>query len=143
MDAVLQNEAISRALLIVALGDSTTAGAPGFRSPIEVPPDGRGNVESQYAYWLAAMHPNWRVLNHGVKGDRTDQIAARFRRDVVPLAPDVLIVIAGGNDIYQRREVSESQRALLEIYEGAHAAGIGLVIAGSVLPCNLAFTTHL
>ena len=38
--------------LIVALGDSTTAGTPGFRSPVEAPPDGAGDVESQFAYWL-------------------------------------------------------------------------------------------
>jgi len=43
-------------LVVVALGDSTTAGTPGFQSPVEAPPDGRGNVESQYPYWLAAMH---------------------------------------------------------------------------------------
>ena len=34
---------------IVALGDSTTAGTPGFLSPLESPPDGRGDVESQFA----------------------------------------------------------------------------------------------
>src|SRR5438876_193409 len=62
---------------IVALGDSTTAGTPGFKSPIEAPPDGRGNVESQYAYWLMKTHPDWRVLNRGVNGERTDQIHAR------------------------------------------------------------------
>ena len=29
---------------IIALGDSTTAGTPAFLSPIEAPPDGRGDV---------------------------------------------------------------------------------------------------
>src|SRR5436190_19180560 len=66
---------------IVALGDSTTAGTPGFKSPIEAPPDGAGNVESQYAYWLMKTHPDWRVLNRGVDGERSDQIRARFERD--------------------------------------------------------------
>ena len=37
---------------IIALGDSTTAGTPGFLSPLEAPPNGRGDVTSQYAYWL-------------------------------------------------------------------------------------------
>ena len=36
-------------ITIVALGDSTTAGTPAFKSPIEAPPNGSGNVESQYA----------------------------------------------------------------------------------------------
>ena len=48
---------------VVALGDSTTAGTPGFQSPVEAPPDGAGNVESQFAYWLMQAHPDWRVLN--------------------------------------------------------------------------------
>ncbi len=39
-------------LTIVGLGDSTTAGTPGFRSPLESPPDGAGDETSQYAYWM-------------------------------------------------------------------------------------------
>ena len=35
---------------IIALGDSTTAGTPGFLSPLEAPPNGRGDVTSQYVY---------------------------------------------------------------------------------------------
>jgi hypothetical protein len=34
------------------LGDSTTAGQPQFLSPLEAPPAGRENPESQYAYWM-------------------------------------------------------------------------------------------
>ena len=40
-------------------GDSTTAGTPAFKSPVEAPPVGAGNVESQYAYWLMQAHPDW------------------------------------------------------------------------------------
>src|SRR5687768_8723006 len=36
--------------VIVALGDSTTAGTPAFRSPVEAPPNGDGNKESQFAH---------------------------------------------------------------------------------------------
>ena len=42
----------SATVKIVALGDSTTAGTPGFKSPLEAPPNGRGDETSQYAYWL-------------------------------------------------------------------------------------------
>src|SRR5689334_8924636 len=74
-------------LKIVALGDSTTAGTPGFRSPLESPPDGSGDETSQFAYWLMQSHPKWVVLNRGVNGQRSDQIHARFDRDVVQNAP--------------------------------------------------------
>ncbi len=70
---------------IVALGDSTTAGTPGFQSALEVPPDGRGDETSQYAYWLMRAHPDWEVLNRGVNGERSDEIAARLARDVIGL----------------------------------------------------------
>ena len=39
---------------IVALGDSTTAGTPGWLSPLESPPAGAGDETSQYAYWLVS-----------------------------------------------------------------------------------------
>jgi lysophospholipase L1-like esterase len=66
-------------MTIVALGDSTTAGTPGFKSPIEAPPDGAGDIESQYAYWLTRAHPDWRVLNHGVNGERSVRYASASR----------------------------------------------------------------
>ena len=85
---------------IVALGDSTTAGTPGFQSPVEVPPEGQGNPESQFAYWLMRAHPDWQVLNRGVNGERTDQISARFERDVLPAQPDAVVIIAGTAVVY-------------------------------------------
>jgi lysophospholipase L1-like esterase len=123
--------------VIVALGDSTTAGTPEFKSPIEAPPDGAGNRESQFAYWLMRRHPGWKVLNRGVNGERTDQIAARFDRDVVAARPAVVIILAGVNDVYQGRSVAEVIRQLRAMYDRASAAGIP-VVAGSIVPYNTA-----
>jgi lysophospholipase L1-like esterase len=72
---------------IVAMGDSTTAGTPGWRSPVEAPPDGAGDRTSQYAFWLMEAHPAWDVMNRGVNGERSDQILSRFDRDVLALDP--------------------------------------------------------
>ncbi len=124
-------------ITIVALGDSTTAGTPAFKSPIEAPPHGAGNVESQYAHWLMQSHPDWRVLNRGVNGERTDQIRARFSRDVVDATPDLVVIIGGVNDVYQGRPAESAERELEAIYDAAREAGIP-VIAGSVLPYNSA-----
>jgi hypothetical protein len=57
-------------LTIAAMGDSTTAGTPGWKSPVEAPPNGEGDERSQYAYWLMRAHSNWVVLNRGVNGSR-------------------------------------------------------------------------
>jgi len=122
---------------IVALGDSTTAGTPGFLSPIEAPPDGRGDETSQYAYWLMRSHPEWDVLNRGVNGERSDEIESRFDRDVVGGSPAAVVIIAGVNDIYQGRTVEHVIGRLRAIYARAAAAGIR-VVAGSILPYNTA-----
>jgi lysophospholipase L1-like esterase len=122
---------------IVALGDSTTAGTPGFLSPLEAPPDGDGDITSQFAYWLARTHPEWRVLNRGINGQRSDEIRARFERDVVAAGADAVIVIAGVNDIYQGRPAESVERELASIYEAALARRMALV-AGTIVPYNTA-----
>src|SRR5438093_13752620 len=79
---------------IVGLGDSTTAGTPGFESPLEAPPDGRGDVESQYTYWMMKLHPEWLVLNRGINGQRSDEIRERLERDVLREECDYAIILA-------------------------------------------------
>jgi lysophospholipase L1-like esterase len=123
--------------LIIAAGDSTTAGTPGFTPPIEAPPDGAGNVESQFAHWLMQQHPEWRVLNRGVDGERSDQIRARFVRDVSALKPDAAIVLAGVNDIYQGRSADAVTRELDAMYAAARLARVP-VVAATIIPYDTA-----
>jgi lysophospholipase L1-like esterase len=124
-------------ITIVALGDSTTAGTPLFKSPVEAPPAGEGDVRSQFAWWLMRARPDWRVLNRGVNGERTDQIAARFDRDVLAHHPRALILIAGVNDVYQGRTAAEVTAELAVLYRRAAAADIP-VVAGSIVPYDTA-----
>ena len=123
--------------VIVALGDSTTAGTPAFRSPIESPPTGAGDEHSQYAYWLMQKHPDWRVLNRGVNGERTDEIAARFDRDVLAAHPRLVVILAGVNDVYQGLPADRVTSQLRAMYDRAIAAGIA-VVAASIIPYNSA-----
>jgi len=122
---------------IVALGDSTTAGTPAYRSPIEAAPNGSGNVESQYAYWLMQNHPDWQVLNRGVNGERSDQIRVRFARDAAAAKPAVVVIIAGVNDVYQGRSAASVELELEAMYDAARAARI-VVVGGSIIPFNSA-----
>ncbi len=123
--------------IIVALGDSTTAGTPLFKSPVEAPPRGEGDETSQFSYWLMQTHPEWDVRNRGVNGERSDQIAARWDRDVAADRPAAVIIIAGVNDVYQGRPVDHVTSQLRAMYDRASAAGIP-VIAGSIVPYNTA-----
>jgi lysophospholipase L1-like esterase len=122
---------------IVGLGDSTTAGTPGFLSPLEAPPNGRGNIESQYAYWMMQIHPEWIVLNRGVNGERSDEILARFERDVLPELPNYVVILAGVNDVYQGVPIEPITENLIAMYEKATAAKIR-AIAATILPYNTA-----
>lgn len=124
-------------IVIVALGDSTTAGTPLFKSPVEAPPAGSGDERSQYAYWLHSRHPDWQVLNRGVNGERSDQIAARFDRDVVQAQPAAVVIIAGVNDVYQGRPAAAVTAQLRAMYDRAATARIP-VVAGSIVPYNSA-----
>jgi lysophospholipase L1-like esterase len=133
---------LASVLTIIALGDSTTAGTPGFKSPLEAPPDGSGTVESQYAYWLMKTRPDWRVLNRGVTGERSDQIRARFERDVIAETkkgdgPFLAVIIAGVNDVYQGRTAETVERELHAMYDAARAARLPLV-AGTIIPYDTA-----
>ena len=121
------------------MGDSTTAGTPGWKSPIEAPPSGEGDPTSQYAWWLTRDEPDWEVLNHGVNGERSDQIRARFERDVVAHKPSAVVIIAGVNDVYQGRDVNHVTEQLGAMYDLAEHAAIA-VIAGSIVPYNTATT---
>ena len=119
------------------MGDSTTAGTPGWKSRIEAPPDGTGEETSQYAWWLMRDEPEWEVLNHGVNGERSDQIRARFERDVIAHAPAAVVIIAGVNDVYQGREAAHVIEQLAGMYSQALDAKIP-VVAGTIVPYNTA-----
>ena len=120
---------------IVAVGDSTTAGTPAFLSPLESPPNGEGDRESQYSYWLMRKHPDWNVLNRGINGERSDQILERFRRDVVEEEPKIAVILAGVNDIYQGLPSDYPARNLSKMYSMASRAGI-VPVSCTVLPYN-------
>lgn len=129
-----------RGVTIVGLGDSTTAGTPGFLSPLEAPPDGEGDRESQYAYWMMRAHPEWTVLNRGVKGQTSAEVRARFERDVTSVHPDYVIVLAGVNDIHGGLEPEVVERNLSAMYADAIDAAV-VPVAATVLPYDRA-TPH-
>src|SRR3954467_12283660 len=80
-----------RPIMIVALGDSTTAGTPFFSSPLEVPPDGSGDPEGQYAFWMMRRRPQWKVINQGIRGQTSTFIRARLP-DALKLGPRYIVI---------------------------------------------------
>ncbi len=122
---------------IVGLGDSTTAGTPGFRSPLEAPPNGDGNPESQYAFWMMRSHPEWTVLNRGVNGETAEEVRVRLPRDVLGPRPAYAIILAGVNDIFAGQRAETVERHLAAMYADVLDAGV-VPVAATVLPYNSA-----
>jgi lysophospholipase L1-like esterase len=82
---------------IVALGDSTTFGLN--------TQDGNYPAILQTLLNLAKAEDcnlQFEVINAGVEGYNSGQIFLHFQRDVIPLEPDMILVYAGWNDIYER-----------------------------------------
>jgi lysophospholipase L1-like esterase len=129
---------------VAALGDSITAGNPGYD------PDPRArralgfghDPRSQYEYWASRDDPRLRIRNCGVFGETTNQIAARLRS--CSHGADALIVQGGINDVAQslgqpaalrRLTLNRAVTNLGQMLETARGLGPRVLIA-NVLPWN-------
>jgi lysophospholipase L1-like esterase len=126
---------IEQTTLVAALGDSITAGSPGY----DPDPRQRDNLgfgadeKSQWEYWAQRKHSDLRFRNCGVYGERTDEIAARLEE----CAKDaqVLVVQGGINDIAQGRPVEPAAANLRRMVERGKELGLRVAIA-DLLPWN-------
>jgi lysophospholipase L1-like esterase len=85
--------------LVAALGDSITAGNPGYDPhPATRRRLGLGNnPRSQWEWWAQKEHPELEFRNCGVRGERTDEIARRLVDCVV--GADAVVIQGGINDL--------------------------------------------
>ena len=122
--------------VIAALGDSITAGSPGYDpDPAARTAFGFGDDErSSYPYWAEqASEEGLEIRNCGVFGERTDEIAARL--NACAEGTDGVIVQGGINDIAQRYDVGRAAENLRGIVQDAKALGLAVAIT-DVLPWN-------
>jgi lysophospholipase L1-like esterase len=122
-------------VLVVGLGDSITAGNPGWdpdpeRRKLEDPGD---DEASQYLYWAARANPGMRFRNHGVGGERTDEIRLRLEKAVEDA--DVVVVQGGINDIVQGRAIELASDDLLAMVRRSKEI-VPTVLLADVLPWN-------
>ena len=121
--------------LVATLGDSITAGSPGFD------PDPRmretlgfgADEKSQWQYWARKAHPDLRFRNCGVWSQRTEEIARRL--DACAKGAEVLVVQGGINDIAQGRGVEPAARNLRLMVRRGKELGLRVAIA-DLLPWN-------
>jgi lysophospholipase L1-like esterase len=102
---------------IYCLGNSLTAGYPGYSPSMDGISSGRGNIKSQYQYWLNNLTeeflksrmedlsdnqiPNLRFINKGIPGEVSRGLLNRIEPDLLladPI-PDYVIIVIGTNDL--------------------------------------------
>jgi lysophospholipase L1-like esterase len=116
-------------ILVAALGDSITAGSPGYD------PDPRqrkllgfgSDPHSQWEYWAQRKDPRLDVRNCGVYGERTGQIARRL--DACARGAAVLVIQAGIDDIVQGRPVGEAAGNLRRMVLRGRRLGLRVELA--------------
>lgn len=127
-------ESDTKATIVVsALGDSITAGNPGWDpDPVRRLSEG-DDPQSQYLYWAARADPRIDFRNHGVGGEVTEEILGRFAVAVEGAA--VLVVQGGINDVVHKRPVEAAAGNLREMVRRGKRLGLDVVLA-NVLPWN-------
>ncbi len=87
---------------------------------------------------LDQSFPGKPYINRGIGGQTTPQMLLRFRPDVIKLAPEVVVILAGTNDIAGNTgpmTLEEIEANLQTMAELARAHNIRVVLS-SVLPVN-------
>jgi lysophospholipase L1-like esterase len=87
---------------------------------------------------LARSFPGKPYINRGISGQTTPQMLVRFRQDVLALAPRVVLILAGTNDIAGNTgpmTLEQTETNLASMVELARAHGVRVVLA-SVLPVH-------
>jgi len=80
---------------IVALGDSTTFGYG--ETPLSSYP---AQLEVALNARASSCGQRYEVINAGVEGYSARHVLARLEKEVLPLAPDLLIIFVGWNDLF-------------------------------------------
>ena len=95
-------------------------------------------TESWKGYSPEFFAENPYLINKGVGGETTPQILDRFNRDVVSLKPELVIILAGINDIAQNTgyiSIPETFTNIINMVEIANSHNIAPVLC-SVLPAS-------
>ncbi len=114
--------ASGRALKIVALGSSSTAGAGASAS--------RFNYPSRLAAELARRDPQAQIeiLNLGINGEDAQENLARLDQDVIDARPDLVIWQTGTNAILREVDVEGFDRSVQQGIDRMRQAGIEIVL---------------
>lgn len=109
-------------LTIVALGSSSTEGVGASASTLAYPAQLAGMLQARLPGRSVAVH------NKGIGGETAADNLQRLERDVLALAPDIVIWQVGTNDALRDVPPTQVRGELLEGLARLHAAGIDVVL---------------
>ena len=86
----------------------------------------------------SAFFKSKNFINRGIGGQTTPQMLVRFREDVINLKPEIVIILAGINDIAGNTGPSKIENVAGNIFSMAELARVNhiTVILSSVLPAS-------
>lgn len=122
--------AIPSGATVLALGDSLTQGVG-------------ASAETAYPSMLAAR-TGWKVVNAGVSGETSSQIAARLSGLLDEHQPALVLLCAGGNDWLQRKSAQGVQAEIHRMLQLCKSKGIPvLLVAVPELNLSAALTGRM
>ena len=87
---------------------------------------------------LDKYFPSAGYVNRGISGQTTAQMLVRFRQDVIAINPQVVVILAGTNDIAENlgpTTLEEIESNLMSMVDIAEGNGVRVVLS-SVLPAG-------
>jgi lysophospholipase L1-like esterase len=114
-------------ITILGFGDSLTAGTPGYEPAYDW-----GDEKSQYGYWLIkeARNGGYEDLtfrNEGVPGELAIWMPKRLQKILNHKSYDILVIMAGSNDLGWENSVHSIKTALTELWSIGHQQGCKVV----------------
>lgn len=128
------------AMRILGFGDSLTAGTPGYE------PGYGGDVRSQYGFWILESARREGVTaiqfhNQGVPGELATMMKPRLRRILSRESYDIVVIMAGSNDLGWGYEPDTIYEALADLWSESTTLGIK-TIACTIPPIGSRIPHH-
>ncbi|MBL6643480.1 MAG: SGNH/GDSL hydrolase family protein [Flavobacteriaceae bacterium] len=96
-----------------------------------------GNSITQgWKHYMPEMFDNQTYINRGIGGQTTPQMFLRFRQDVIAHKPEIVVILAGTNDIAGNTPLKDLETVagyIFSMAELANANGIKVIVS-SVIP---------
>ncbi len=96
-------------------------------------------ITEMWGQGSAKFFPGKPYFNRGIAGQTTPQLLVRFRQDVIKLKPQVVVILAGTNDIASlNTPITQGMTAenIMSIVELAKVNGIKVVLASVTPICD-------